>query len=117
MRFCLDLILKTAVLANVAVTFLPAAGLPGSDGLPNSVAAVHGTRSVWVVKVDTRTGKLVRTLVAAAPEELAQNGVRRGPVPGSFGGACRTLCAPKDNVAIPDVRGLVDEAAKNFDVN
>jgi hypothetical protein len=90
MRFCLDLILKTAVLANVAVTFLPAAGLPGSDGLPNSVAAVHGTRSVWVVKVDTRTGKLVRTLVAAAP---------------------------KDNGAIPDVRSLVDEAAKNFDVN
>jgi hypothetical protein len=28
-----------------------------------------------------------------ALKELAQNGVRRGPVPGPFGGARRTLCA------------------------
>ena len=32
-----------------------------------------------------------RTLCAS--KELAQNGVRRGPVPGPFGGARRTLCA------------------------
>ena len=46
-------------------------------------------RAVWVVKVDTRSGKLVRTLV----------------------GARRT--AEVD----ADVRGLVAEAAKNFDVS
>src|SRR5271170_706670 len=35
-----------------------------------------------------------RTLCAA--KELAQNGVRRGPVPDTFCGARRTLCAAKE---------------------
>jgi hypothetical protein len=43
---------------------------------------------------------LVRLAVRAAPFALlrnfAQNGVRRGPVPGPFGGARRTLCASKE---------------------
>ncbi len=47
-------------------------------------------RAEWVVKVDARTGKLVRSLVAAPRAAAA---------------------------ALPDVRGLVAEAAKNFDVN
>src|SRR6202044_1720062 len=47
-------------------------------------------RAVWVVKADKHTGLLVRTLVA-------------------------TSDARAD--AAPDVRGLVAEAAKNFDVN
>ena len=76
MRFCLELILGTAVLGNLA-----AASLPAGDALP--------TRAVWVVKVDTRTGRLVRTLVALKPAAEA--------------GA--------------DMRGLVADAAKNFDVN
>jgi soluble lytic murein transglycosylase-like protein len=77
MRFCLELILGVAVLGN-----LTAASLPGSGTLP---------RAMWVVKVDTRTGKLVRSLVSAPPASSASAG--------------------------PDVRGLVAEAAKNFDVN
>jgi hypothetical protein len=44
---------------------------------------------------------LVRLAVRAAPFALllrnfAQNGVRRGPVPGAFGCARRTLCASKE---------------------
>ncbi len=47
-------------------------------------------RELWVVKVDTHTGRLVRSLVVT---------------PGSSAGTA------------PDVRGLIDEAAKSFDVN
>jgi len=80
MRFCLELILGTAVLGTLCVYKAPAASLPTPSP----------ARAVWVVKVDTRTGKLVRTLVAS---------------PG-----------PSSNT-VPDVRGLVADAAKNFDVN
>lgn len=52
-------------------------------------AASGNPRAVWVVKVDTRSGKLVRTLVAP----------------------------PKPAGTDEDMRGLVAEAAKNFDVN
>jgi|ERR1700733_5549644 len=81
MRFCLDLILATAVLGN-----LHAASLPAGNALP---------RAVWIVKVDTRTGKLVRTLV---------------PAP-------RTAGEGQSLDQAPDVRGLIADAAKNFDVN
>jgi len=77
MRFCLEVLLGAAVLGN-----LSAASLPSS-------AASGNLRAVWVVKVDTRSGKLVRTLVAP----------------------------PKPAGADQDMRGLVAEAAKNFDVN
>ncbi len=80
MRFCLQLILGATVLGTLGAASLPLAG--------NSTHAA-GLHAVWVVKVDTRTGKLVRTLVAP-------------PKP-----------AGSDN----DVRGLVAQAAKNFDVN
>lgn len=62
---------------------LSAASLPSS---PTSTAAA---RPVWVVKVDTRTGRLVRTLVAPA----------------------------KPAGTDANVRDLVQETAKNFDVN
>jgi len=78
MRFCLELILAAALSGTMA-----AASLPTAEAVPNS-------RAVWVVKVDTRTGKLVRCLVAA---------------PG-----------PREDTAA-GVRGLIDEAAKSFDVN
>jgi soluble lytic murein transglycosylase-like protein len=81
MQFCLELILSAAVLGNLAAAGLPASAVPG--------------RAVWVVKVDTHSGKLVRSLVAA-PKTSA---------PG----------ASED--AAPDLHGLVAEAAKNFDVN
>jgi hypothetical protein len=79
MRFCLELILAAALSGTMA-----AASLPTSAVVPNS-------RAVWVVKVDTRTGKLVRVLVAAP------------------GGS-------RDDTAT-GVRGLIDAAAKSFDVN
>ena len=82
MRFCLELILATAFLGNLAASGMAAASLTAGDTQP--------TRAVWVVKVDTRTGHLVRTLVVA----------------------------PKPSPdAAPDVRGLIADAAKNFDVN
>jgi len=84
MRFCLDVILATALLGNLSAASLPATPEAGN------AAAVRRARAVWTVKVDTRTGQLVRTLAA---------------LPGSS-------AAPAT-----DVRGLVAEAAKNFDVN
>jgi soluble lytic murein transglycosylase-like protein len=78
MRFCLEIILGMAVLGP-----LTAASLPSQQSAPAPA------RPVSVVKVDTRTGKLVRTMVAPAKP------------------------AGED----ADVRGLVAEAARNFDVN
>jgi len=79
MRFCLEVILGAAVLGN-----LSAASLPGLDK-----TTAGGARAVWVVRVDTRTGRLVRTVVAPKPD------------------------AGTD----ADVRSLVTEAARSFDVN
>jgi len=76
MRFCLDLILGTAVLGT-----LSAASLPSAQG--------SSARAEWVVRVDTHTGKLVRALVAPKPAEGAGT----------------------------DIQGLVNEAARDFDVN
>jgi Transglycosylase SLT domain len=78
MRFCLELILAATVLGT-----LSGASLPASGALPDSHA-------VWVVKVDTRTGKLVRSLVASP-------GMRADAASG--------------------VPGLIAEAARSFDVN
>jgi hypothetical protein len=39
---------------------------------------------------------LVFKFVVALLRNFAQNGARRGPVPGPFGGARRTLCASKE---------------------
>ena len=75
MRFCLELVLAGAVLGTAALAPLAAAEVSVSP------------RAVWVVRVDFQTGKLVRSLVAAAPK-IALN-----------------------------VRGLIDEAAKNYDVS
>ncbi len=74
MRFCLELVLAGAVLGSAAAS-LPAAEVSATS------------RAVWVVRVDFRTGKLVRSLVAAVPR------------------------------ITPDVRGLINETAKNYDVN
>jgi soluble lytic murein transglycosylase-like protein len=78
MRFCLEIILGTVVLGT-----LSAATLPVSQNAPATA------RPFWVVKVDTHTGRLVRTLVAPARP------------------------AGMDS----DVRGMIAEAARNFDVN
>jgi len=87
----LELILGAAVLGNLA-----AASLPVSEGLPNPATAVRASRAMWIVKVDTRSGKLVRSFVASAPN----------------------LATPGDGTdSALDVEGLVAEAARNFDVN
>ncbi len=83
MRFCLELILAAMVSGTLA-----GASLPASGALPNSGA-------VWVVKVDTRTGKLVRSLVAVNNPGATQPGANTAQ----------------------GVRSLVAEAARNFDVN
>src|SRR5580704_859169 len=72
MRLCLDLILTASVLGTLATAGIEA-------GEPSAV---------WIVKVDTHTGRLVRSLVPAPGVRIA-----------------------------PDVHSMVAEAAKNFDVN
>jgi soluble lytic murein transglycosylase-like protein len=72
MRFCLELVLAAMLSGTLAGASLP------------------DSRAMWVVKVDTRTGKLVRSLVAT-PGARAE--------------------------AASDVSDLVAEAAKTFDVN
>jgi soluble lytic murein transglycosylase-like protein len=84
MRFCLQVVLGTAVVGN-----LIAAGVPASGEAPSAASSLAAARPVWVVKVDTHTGKLVRTLVA--PRRPAG--------------------------ADADVRSLAAEAARSFDVN
>ena len=87
MRFCLELILGVAVLGMFGAHRAPAASLPVGGAPP--------ARAVWVVKVDTRTGKLVRTL-APAPRMLVEG----------------SSVEPS-----PDVHALVAEAARAFDVS
>ena len=70
MRFCLDVVIAASVLGTLA-----AAGLKAGE-----------PREVWVVKVDTRTGKLVRSLVVS----------------------------PSARPATLDVRGLIDQALGAF---
>jgi len=77
MRFCLEIVLVAAVAGSLATAELKA-------GEP---------RAVWVVKVDTRTGKLVRNLVAAQTSARA---------------------VPDVHASVP---GLIAEASKTFDVN
>lgn len=69
MRFCLEMVLATAVLGTLSAASLPPADASGT--------LVH---PIWVVKVDAHTGKLVRTLVAppkaAGADADVQNLVR-----------------------------------------
>jgi soluble lytic murein transglycosylase-like protein len=78
MRFCLEIILGTAL----SLTAFAA-------GVPSSGTATATDRAVWVVKVDSHTGKLVRRLVAP----------------------------PKPAGADERVRTLVAETARNYSVN
>lgn len=82
MRFCLQSILATALLGSII-----AASLSGAEAHTDSAASA---RAVWTVKVDTRTGKLVRSLVPVArPNATFQ----------------------------ADLHGLVQQTAQTFDVN
>jgi len=59
MRFCLDLVLGAAVLS-----FGLAGGLRAGDVARPPAEAAVAPREVWVVRVDPRSGKLVRTMLA-----------------------------------------------------
>jgi soluble lytic murein transglycosylase-like protein len=87
MRFCSELILGTAVAAALVAPL--AAGAAASEAV---LEAAPAPRAVSVVRADARTGRLVRSVV-----------VRAKPA-GS-------------DASAPDVRTLVEEAAKNLDVS
>src|SRR5579863_6181027 len=81
MRFCLELVLRTMVFAT-----LPAVAVMGETSPPDTPAP----RAVSVVRADSRTGRLTRSIVMKAKS-------------GEASGA--------------GVRTLVEEAAKNLDVS
>ncbi len=90
MRFCSEVVLGTMVSAMIAMPGLYAENTP-----PSSLDAVPALpRIVSTVHGDARTGRLVRSTI-----------VRQ--VPG----------APAPSSAAPQVRAMVEETAKNFDVS
>jgi soluble lytic murein transglycosylase-like protein len=62
MRFCLEVVLETVVLTCIA-----ASGLQAGDVIREPVQAAQAPRAVWVVRVDARTGKLVRSMLSSQP--------------------------------------------------
>lgn len=86
MRFCLELVLGSMVLGMLAAVGLSAGELPQQA----SAAGAGVPQAVWVVKVDSRTGRLVRTL-SVAPRSVAKESA--------------------------NVQGLIEEAAKTYDVS
>jgi soluble lytic murein transglycosylase-like protein len=90
MRFCLEIVLGAAVLASMA-----SGALQAGDALPSSAEAAHVPRAVWMVRVDSRTGKLVRSMVSPSqPKKTAE--------------------ALADDAA---VRSLVQRTAQDFEVS
>jgi soluble lytic murein transglycosylase-like protein len=80
MRFCLELVLGTVVLASLA-----SSGLQAGEAVPQ---AAESPRVVWVVRVDPRSGKLVRRPIG---DSKSSNSA--------------------------EVRALVQKAAADFEVN
>jgi hypothetical protein len=91
MRFCSEVVLRTMVFGSlIAVTGLRAETTP-----PKSLdATVALPSAVSVVRVDARTGRLVRSVVLKAPAG-----------------------APSASSTNPQVRAMVEETAKNLDVS
>jgi hypothetical protein len=85
MRFCLDGVVAAVVLGTLAVAGSAAEPQSGASPAPASLP-----RAVWMVKVDSHTGLLIRTL-AVAPQQARNRAA--------------------------DMQGLVAEAAKTFNVN
>jgi soluble lytic murein transglycosylase-like protein len=91
MRFCSEVVLRTMVFGSlIAVTALHAESTP--PGLLTATSALPS--AVSVVRVDVRTGRLVRSVVVKAPAG-----------------------APSASSMNPQVRAMVEETAKNLDVN
>src|SRR6202790_4577830 len=91
MRFCWEVVLRRMVFGTlIAVTGLHAENTP-----PKSLdATVAFPSAVSVVRVDARTGRLVRSVVVKAPAG-----------------------APSASSMNPQVRAMVEETAKNLDVS
>jgi len=90
MRFCSEVVLRVTVFGSMAVTGLQAENVP-----PSSLDASAAVPSVMsVVRVDARTGRLVRSIVMKPPVGAES--------------------APGTN---PRVRAMVEETAKNLDVS
>lgn len=94
MRFCLDLVLGAAVLSGVL-----AGGLQAGDAASPRAEAAGAPREVWVVRVDPRSGKLVRTMLAQVKP------------------ADRTKSAGAAPAGDDAVRALVQRTAADFEVN
>src|SRR5437868_2528165 len=90
MRFCSEVVLRTMVFGSMTMTGLraestPPASLDATVALPSAVS---------VVRVDARTGRLIRSVVLKAPAG-----------------------APSPSSMNPQVRAMVEETAKNLDVS
>jgi len=90
MRFCLEVILGTAVLAG---------SLQAGEATTKPAEASVGSRAVWVVHVDPRSGNLVRSLLPTS------NSADRGKKP--------IATAAGSSV----VRDIVQKAAADYEVN
>ncbi|HTR37345.1 MAG TPA: lytic transglycosylase domain-containing protein [Bryobacteraceae bacterium] len=94
MRFCLDLVLGATVLSSALAGGLHAGDVAG----PRAETAVT-PREVWVVRVDPRSGKLVRSMLAQAK-----------PVD-------RTKTAGTARAGDDAMRALAQKTAADFEVN
>ena len=89
MRFCSEIVLGTVVVASCASLAMHAENIPPS---PDN-AAISAGRVVSVVRMDARSGRLVRTVLVQPPSSQSQAS------------------------ANPRVRAMVEETAKNLDVS
>jgi Transglycosylase SLT domain len=90
MRFCSEVVLGMMVFGSMTMTGLRAESTPP----PSLDATVALPSAVSVVRVDVRTGRLVRSVVMRAPAG-----------------------APSPSSMNPQVRAMVEETAKNLDVS
>src|SRR6202162_356904 len=94
MRFCSEVVLRTMVLGSMTLTGLRAENIPPSLNSTMLDAAAALPRVVSVVRVDARTGRLVRSIVVKPP-----------------------VGAESSSSMNPQVRAMVEETAKNLDVS
>ncbi len=94
MRFCSEVVLKTMVLGSMTLAGLRAENIPPSLNSTALDATAALPRVVSIVRMDARTGRLVRSIVVKPPIGAES--------------------APSTN---PQVRAMVEETAKNLDVS
>jgi len=95
MRFCSEVVLRMMVLGSMILAGLRAENTPPPSLNPTLLDATPALpRVIYVVRVDARTGRLVRSTVVTPPVGAAS--------------------APNTN---PQVRAMVEETAKNLDVS